>query len=464
MPPPTEHRAAHPAARTRARKFAIEAWALTLLLCGVPAAANAGDCHVGTYALADGSIVDIGRTDGGLRWRDAEGRTGKLTDGEGGWRSTLGWTDRPDGIVVKFGDCRAGTIDFGGRAGRAVPYDVRETTFESHGTTLHGRLVLPRGRASVPVVVLLHGSERHSARDFDPLQRLFPALGVGAFVYDKRSTGASGGEYTQDFSLLADDAIAALHAARRLAGKRVARIGFQGPSQGGWVAPIAASRERVDFVIVSFGLAVSVLHEDREAMELQLKLKGHGPDVIARALKIGDAAARVFESEFTDGIEKFDAVRARYRDEPWYADVRGNFTWILLPLTPDQIRTEGAKFRWGTPFAYDPLPTLERLDVPQLWVVGGLDVDAPSGDTVRRLDGLIANGRPVTRAIYPTAEHGMTEFETAADGERVSTRYAAGYFRLMADYARHGTLRGAYGAAQIRNASAHGATSARPPR
>lgn len=466
MPPPTEQRAAHSAPRTRARKFAIEAWALTLvlLLCGVPAAANAGDCHVGTYALADGSIIDIGRTDGGLRWRDADGRTGKLTGGDGGWRSTLGWTDRPDGIVVKFGDCRAGTIDFGGRAGRVIPYDVRETTFESHGTTLHGRLVLPRGRASVPVVVLLHGSERHSARDFDPLQRLFPALGVGAFVYDKRSTGASGGEYTQDFSLLADDAIAALHAARRLAGKRVARIGFQGPSQGGWVAPIAASRERVDFVIVSFGLAVSVLHEDREAIEFQMRSKGYTPDVIARALEIGDAAARVFESGFREGIEQFDALRARHRSEPWYGDLRGNFTWLLLPMTPEQIRIEGAKFRWGTPFAYDPLPTLERLDVPQLWVLGGQDEDAPSGDTVRRLDGLIAKGRPVTLALYPTAEHGMTEFETSESGERTSTRYSVGYFRLMADFARHGKQHGAYGPAQIRSASAHDATIARPAR
>ncbi|WP_216648999.1 hypothetical protein, partial [Shigella sonnei] len=83
-----------------------------------------------------------------------------------------------------------------------------------------------------------------------------------------------------------------LRAARRLADGRVARIGFQGPSQGGWVAPIAASREPVQFVIVSFGLAVSVLHEDREAIEFQMKLKGHGPEVVARALEIGHAAAR----------------------------------------------------------------------------------------------------------------------------------------------------------------------------
>lgn len=414
----------------------------------------AADCHIGTYSLRDRSIVDLGRTDGGLRWRRIDGRTGKLTRDGDTWRSTEGWTDRPDGAVAKLGDCGTSAIEFAGQRAHPIAFDRTETTFESHGTTLHGRLVMPRGRKPVAIVVLLHGSEFHSARDYDPLQRLLPALGVGAFVYDKRGTGASGGEYTQDFSLLADDAIAALGTARRLGAGRVARIGFQGPSQGGWVAPIAASRERVDFVIVSFGLAVSVLHEDREAIEFQMKLKGYGPDVIARAHEISDAVARVFESGFTNGIEEFDAVRARYRNEPWYGDVHGNFTWLLLPMTPEQIRIEGAKFRWGTPFAYDPLPTLERLDVPQLWVVGGLDVDAPSGDTVARLDGLIAKGRPVTLAIYPSAEHGMTEFETSASGARVSTRYSAGYFQMMADFARDGRLRASYGAAQLRGATA----------
>ena len=78
---------------------------------------------------------------------------------------------------------------------------------------------------------------------------------IGAFVYDKRGSGGSSGRYTQKFLTLANDAIAALTEARRLAG-----------SQGGWVAPLAAKIEPVDFVVVSFGLAVSPLDEDRAAI------------------------------------------------------------------------------------------------------------------------------------------------------------------------------------------------------
>ena len=52
-------------------------------------------------------------------------------------------------------------------------------------------------------------------------------------------------------------------------------------------------------------------------------------------------------------------------------------------------------------------------------------------------------------AVYPTAEHGMTEFETAADGSRLSTRYAEGDFHLMRDFARTGRICPPFGAAQI---------------
>src|SRR5262249_32643995 len=171
---------------------------------------------------------------------------------------------------------------------------------------------------------LIHGAENSSAiADYYP-QRLLPAEGIGVFVYDKRGTGASGGKYTQDYGVLADDAVAALREARRLAGSRVWRTGFQGVRQGGWVAPLAATRIPVDFVIVSFGLAVNVIDEDREEVELEMKLKGHTPEETAKALEVAKAAEVVMTSGFSEGLENFDALRAKYKNEPWYKDLRGN--------------------------------------------------------------------------------------------------------------------------------------------
>src|SRR5262249_2121005 len=156
-----------------------------------------------------------------------------------------------------------------------------------------------------PIVVLVHGAERESARESYALQRLLPAENVGAFVYDKRGTGNSEGKYTQDFNTLADDAVAAMREARRIAGPRSARIGYQGGSQGGWVAPLAATLAPVDFVIVSFGLAVSVIDEDQQEVALEMRLKGHKQQEILKALEIASAAEAVFESGFTKGFERF---------------------------------------------------------------------------------------------------------------------------------------------------------------
>src|SRR4029077_2950277 len=227
------------------------------------------DCHIGSYRLADGNLVDIAPSDDDtLRWRQFDGATGALHKSANGiWKSTYGWTDRADGITVSFSACSAGQISFGGVSGQRIALDVKEATFKSRGTVLVGRLVMPKGEEQVPIVVLLHGSEHSSALTDYFLQRVLPSEGVGVFVYDKRGTGGSGGHYTQDYSLLADDAVAALRKARQLAGTRLGRIGYQGGSQAGWVAPIAANRTSVDFVIVCFGLAVNVIDEDQEAVE-----------------------------------------------------------------------------------------------------------------------------------------------------------------------------------------------------
>ena len=61
----------------------------------------------------------------------------------------------------------------------------------------------------------------------------------------------------------------------------------------------------------------------------------------------------------------------------------------------------------------------------------------------------IAEGKPITLALFPHAEHGMTEYEVASNGERVSTRYAPGYFTMMRDYARNGHLSGSYGSSEL---------------
>ena len=414
-----------------------------------------GDCRIGTYHLQDGTDVDIGATEGPhLRWRRLDGTTGELTkENDGSWTSNLGWTKRPDGKRVSFSDCANGEINFDGVKGKRIAFDVTETKFQGAGVSLAGRLVMPKGNGRVPIVVLIHGSENDSARDFYALQRLFPSEGIGAFVYDKRGTGGSTGRYTQDYLLLADDAIAAVHEAKRLAGSRPGRIGYQAGSQGGWVAPLAAKIEPVDFIIVGFGLAVSPLDEDREAIALDITRHGYGADVVAKAMEVADATAAILLSDFREGYDRLDAVRARYKDEPWFKYVHGDVTFSLLAMSRAQLREQGPELLPHLPAQYDPMPVLRNLDVPQLWILGADDTDAPSAETERRLRALAAEGKLIVTAVFPHADHGIYEYETKADGTRVSTRNPDGYFAMMRDFIRTGRVGKSYGTSMIFHSS-----------
>ena len=237
---------------------------------------------------------------------------------------------------------------------------------------------------------------------------MFPAQGIGAFVYDKRGTGKSGGVYTQDFTTLAADAVLAMKQARTLAAARVGRIGYQGGSEGGWVAPLAANKARVDFNIVSFGLAVTVLEEDQQSVALDMHFHHHEAD-ISKALELARAGERVIETGGKEGYDEFDALRRRYKNEPWYKDVHGDFVFFILPLDRAQIDHAVKQFQFHTPFRYEPMPALRRSTTPQLWVLGADDLEAPSAETAKRIKSLIASGKDYTLAIYPGAEHGMTD-------------------------------------------------------
>jgi uncharacterized protein len=428
-----------------------------LLVAATAAAADKADCHVGSYRLSDGRVVDIAPSENNtLRWRMFTGETGQLHPQQHGtWTSTYGWTDRADGKAVHFSECAKGEITFGKETGKRVAFNVRNTRFESAGVNLVGRLVMPKGTGRVPVVVLVHGSEHDSALENYALQRMFPAQGIGAFVYDKRGTGLSGGRYTQDFNVLANDAVTAMKEAKRLSGARSGRIGYQGGSEGGWVVPLAINRAPVDFAIVSFGLAVTVLEEDQESVALDMHFHHHSAADTKKALELARAGERVVETGGKEGYKTFDALRQKYKSEPWYKDVHGDFLFFVLPLNKAQIEEQARKLLFHTPFRYEPMPALRASTTPQLWILGSDDLEAPSSETSARIKSLIAAGKDYTLALYPGAEHGMTDYELDAKGDRVSTRYAPGYFQMMADFIRDGRIGAHYGNAVITGPRIH---------
>jgi uncharacterized protein len=305
--------------------------------------------------------------------------------------------------------------------------------------------VTPPGSGPFPVVVIAHGSEKDSAVDyyFDPY--LHAANGIACMVFDKRGTGGSSGVYTQYFPALAGDvaaAIAWLRAQPQIDGNRVHIAGF---SQGGWVAPLAALRAGgVKSVLVGYGPAVPVVLEDRWGYVYALRKKGFGDDAIREVDALSAIPGAILdrgENRWADLGRGLDAARGK----PWFAALQtsdsmvGELASTKAPLWG--VRGYFAWLRWrrgDQPFIdrlYDPVPTLEKLDAPSLWILAGEDSSNPTAWTVERLEKLRAEGRPISWQVFPHAEHGIRTFVETPDGRR-DVGLEAGYLPLMVHWLR----------------------------
>jgi hypothetical protein len=404
-------------------------------------------CYYGAYDFPGGMIASVTASSGtqNLRLTAMNGGTWFLQPAPGSadvptkFTIAPGWTEKVmDNASVTFAPCSEGKLTvvgdlIPGNVGTRRTFEATDATFVSHGLKLFGRLVMPKTDAPVAIAVLVHGSESDSAVLFNRLAYLFPANGVGVFVFDKRGTGKSEGSYSQDFDLLADDAAAALNKAREMAGARASAVGFQGGSQAGWIEPLAAMKTKADFVLVGFGLANSPVDEDRDCVDVDLRDAGYGDDVLAKAHEITDATAVVITSHFTKGFEQLEAVKAKYGNEPWYKVVNGQYTGQLLSYPSLALQYIAPLFEVGTPYEYDSLPPLKAYEGPHLWVLAGQDHLAPYERTLKVLRALQVDKPQLSIVVFPAADHGIVEFERK-DGKRVETRFAPGYFDLMVDW------------------------------
>jgi dienelactone hydrolase len=329
----------------------------------------------------------------------------------------------------------------------AERFDLPErfVRFPSGDLSLRGKLVTPLSPAPHPVVVVVHGSGKESAVDTYYNPYLFAAHGIATLVYDKRGTGESEGKYLQNFHVLADDVLAAVDWLRQQPEIDTQRIHLAGYSQGGWIAPLAASRTSgIRSLLIGYGPMVSVVGEDRWGYVYALEQNGFGGEAIAAADDINAVMSDIMDHG-ADRWKELEQLLDEAKDEPWYAAVRGSDSalgfltdtrmpwwmiraWAWWMLRPTEV-----------PFVdrlYDPVPTLSTLDVPSLWIFGGEDHSMPTGWTVDELEKLRDAGRPIEIEIFPGADHGILVFQETPEGERSFLGYEPEYLPLQVAWLR----------------------------
>jgi pimeloyl-ACP methyl ester carboxylesterase len=240
----------------------------------------------------------------------------------------------------------------------------QDITFDSDGCTLAG--TFSEAASPVAAALLITGSGRVN-RDSDArlpggrvlragvtqaIGRALGEAGVSTLRFDKRGTGASGGDYwTTGMAARLTDARAALSwLAGRVQGLPLLAIGH---SEGAYhAAALAADRNVAGAVLVS-GSA----RPGGEVLSWQtLQLAGRMPALARLVLR----------------LMRTDVVRAQQKNLA-----------KIMESPQDTLRVQGNRIaaRWLRDFvAYDPAPVLRRIEVPVLAVTGGHDLQVPPQD------------------------------------------------------------------------------------
>ncbi|SED75343.1 hypothetical protein SAMN04489727_9229 [Amycolatopsis tolypomycina] len=251
-----------------------------------------------------------------------------------------------------------------------------EVTFTNGGVTLHGTVVAPPGGTKLPGLVMVHGSGAHSRDDYRDQAEAFARQGIATLIYDKRTDGYS--QFERSYSTLADDALAAVETLRKHPGVDPARVGVWGLSEGGWVAPLAASRSSdVAFVVTLGANGVEPSRQQAWAVENQLRRLGMAGSIV------------------------------------------GMGSTMLRQLVGGGVFPEAH---------HDPVPVLKSLRQPVLGIWGAKDILTPPGEAVRIFRESLAHH---TLRVFPDAQH---QLRRTTDGFDKLPGYAPGYLELVGSW------------------------------
>jgi uncharacterized protein len=241
----------------------------------------------------------------------------------------------------------------------AATHREQDVAFTCEGVRLAGTIYLPTGPGPHPGVVWVHGAGEAERLGFGG--QLVPGLvhaGVAVLSYDKRGVGQSGGDCCPGdqgrFNLLTADVEGAVRVLRTQAGIKPDKVGLVGASQAGWLAPRAANETNAAFV------------------------------ALASAPTVPERTANLYER--LAGGEK------------------GH-------LSREEI---SRRLRQAGPSGYDPLPDLQRMTMPALWLFGSADDKTPVEESVLILDQMRSEGHDVTVRVFPGAGHGLLDVPPTA--------------------------------------------------
>jgi pimeloyl-ACP methyl ester carboxylesterase len=276
---------------------------------------------------------------------------------------------------------------------------IEDVHFRHADNLLAGSLFLPKHPGPHPAVVLVLGSgaqERSYGGVGTALGKHFAGHGFACLTWDKPGVGKSTGDYlAQTFRDRAEEALAAVRFLRGRADIRRDRVGIWGHSQGGIVAPLAASLTKdVAFVIEVSGWQGPAWQQDAVRVEAELRAQGFAEADIERATAF--ARMRMNLIRGTGPFEELDQAQEAVKMLSWFGSIH---------------RCDRALFYSARRNVdYDSRPSWEKVRCPVLVIYGDKDTSSgpPEGLVAVIRRGLaIARNQDVTIKIFHDADHSL---------------------------------------------------------
>jgi pimeloyl-ACP methyl ester carboxylesterase len=272
--------------------------------------------------------------------------------------------------------------DVAGVAARPItarnPTD-NDVSIPGNGFILASTITTPPAAASrlrYPAIVLVAGSgpvDRDEMVAGIPIfAQLAGALAQRGFIvlrYDKRGVGQSGGRAEtatlQDYS---EDLLAVVKWLRRRKDVDNKRIAVAGHSEGGWVAMLAASRQKDISSLILLGTAATT------GSELILEQQRHALDL----MKAPDA-------------ERTAKIELQTRIQNAVLTGKG---WETIP---EDLRTQAETPWFASLLAFDPVKVMAKVKQPILIIQGELDKQVPPHHAEKLAE--LARGRKKAPAV-----------------------------------------------------------------
>ena len=307
------------------------------------------------------------------------------------------------------------------------PYRSEEVTFENKnaGVTLAGTLTMPETGKSFKAVILITGSgpqdrneEIMGHKPFLVIADYLTRRGIAVLRFDDRGTAQSTGNFatatTADFAADVESAIAYLKSREEI---NPQKIGLMGHSEGGIIAPMAATRSNdVAFIVMLAGTGI----RGAELMLLQAELvhraSGMPEDRIAKTVGIN---AKVFDKILnTEGLvpaQEINAFMTALKDDVAAVTPEGISVDDYIRLFTAQVSSPWMQYF----LRYDPAPALEKVKCPVLAINGDKDLQVPAEVNLKAIGEALKKGgnNQLTIKEYPNLNHLFQECDTGSPAE-----------------------------------------------